>query len=206
MALYQSGADSYVIQIFKWTLESGEFIKVNSLFPAVFDNPSDVFSNLGFSRTQPWSMTRCVHYVSAGGHITIYKSHLLSTNCCALHEMIYVPVFDGGRWTTEHQKRSRWTPRNNNEVHCPGTLVPGTLIREHTRYRNSIRCCVEIKMSTSITVTRYYIPVCIHFQPPVYIRWSEQRLVRTWYLLYVECVGTTMMLLLNPRRASTRYW
>ena len=36
MELYQSGADSYSIQIFKWTLESWEFIVGNSLFPAVF--------------------------------------------------------------------------------------------------------------------------------------------------------------------------
>ena len=36
MELYQSGADSYLIQIFKWTLESWEFIVGNSLFHAVF--------------------------------------------------------------------------------------------------------------------------------------------------------------------------
>ena len=37
--LYQSGADFYLIlQIFKWTLESWEFIEANSLFPAVFSN------------------------------------------------------------------------------------------------------------------------------------------------------------------------
>jgi hypothetical protein len=36
MELYQSGADSYLIQIFKWTLESWELIVGNSLFPAVF--------------------------------------------------------------------------------------------------------------------------------------------------------------------------
>ena len=36
MELCQSGADSYLIQIFKWTLESWEFIVGNSLFHAVF--------------------------------------------------------------------------------------------------------------------------------------------------------------------------
>jgi len=36
MELYQSGADSFLIQIFKWTHESWEFIEANSLFPAVF--------------------------------------------------------------------------------------------------------------------------------------------------------------------------
>jgi hypothetical protein len=36
MELYQSGADSDLIQIFKWTLESWEFIVGNSLFHAVF--------------------------------------------------------------------------------------------------------------------------------------------------------------------------
>jgi hypothetical protein len=36
MELYQSGADSYLIQIYKRTLKSGEFIVANSLFPAVF--------------------------------------------------------------------------------------------------------------------------------------------------------------------------
>ena len=35
MELCQSGADSYLIQIFKWTLESWEFIVGNSLFHAV---------------------------------------------------------------------------------------------------------------------------------------------------------------------------
>ena len=35
MELYQSGADSYLIQILKWTLESWEFIVGNSLFNAV---------------------------------------------------------------------------------------------------------------------------------------------------------------------------
>ena len=36
MELYQSGADSYLIQIFKSTLESWEFIVGNSLFHTVF--------------------------------------------------------------------------------------------------------------------------------------------------------------------------
>ena len=36
MEFYQSGADSFFIQIFKWTLESWEFIVGNSLFHAVF--------------------------------------------------------------------------------------------------------------------------------------------------------------------------
>ena len=36
MELYQSGADSYLIQIFKWRLESWEFLVANSLFHAVF--------------------------------------------------------------------------------------------------------------------------------------------------------------------------
>ena len=36
MELYQSGPDSYLIQIFKWTLESWEVIVENSLFHAVF--------------------------------------------------------------------------------------------------------------------------------------------------------------------------
>ena len=36
MELYQTGADSYLIQIFKSTLESWEFIVGNSLFHAVF--------------------------------------------------------------------------------------------------------------------------------------------------------------------------
>ena len=36
MELCQSGADSYLIQIFKWTLKSWEFIVGNSLFHAVF--------------------------------------------------------------------------------------------------------------------------------------------------------------------------
>ena len=36
MELHQSDADSYVIQIFKSTLESWEFIVGNSLFHAVF--------------------------------------------------------------------------------------------------------------------------------------------------------------------------
>ena len=49
--LYQSGADSYLIQILKWTLELSEFIEANSLlFRAVFFNPSDVFFKLGLSR------------------------------------------------------------------------------------------------------------------------------------------------------------
>ena len=36
MELYQSGADSYLIQKFKWTFKSLEFTVENSLFPAVF--------------------------------------------------------------------------------------------------------------------------------------------------------------------------
>ena len=36
MELNQSGPASYLIQIFKWTLESWEFIVGNSLFHAVF--------------------------------------------------------------------------------------------------------------------------------------------------------------------------
>ena len=36
MELYQSGAASYLIQIFNWTLKSWDFIEANSLFPAVF--------------------------------------------------------------------------------------------------------------------------------------------------------------------------
>ena len=36
MELYLSGADSYLIQIFKWTLESWELIAANSLFHADF--------------------------------------------------------------------------------------------------------------------------------------------------------------------------
>mgnify|MGYP006192601471 FL=1 len=36
MELYLSGADSYLIQIFKWTLESWELIAANSLFHAIF--------------------------------------------------------------------------------------------------------------------------------------------------------------------------
>ena len=36
MELYQSGVDSYLIQIFKWTLKSWEFIEANSFFPAIF--------------------------------------------------------------------------------------------------------------------------------------------------------------------------
>ena len=36
MELYQSGADSYLIQIFKWKLESWDFIEANSLFHAIF--------------------------------------------------------------------------------------------------------------------------------------------------------------------------
>ena len=34
--LYQSGADSFLIQIFRRSLESWEFIEVNSLFRTVF--------------------------------------------------------------------------------------------------------------------------------------------------------------------------
>ena len=36
MELYLSGADSYLIQIFKWILESWELIAANSLFHAAF--------------------------------------------------------------------------------------------------------------------------------------------------------------------------
>ena len=36
MDLYLSGADSYLIQIFKWTVESWELIATNSLFHADF--------------------------------------------------------------------------------------------------------------------------------------------------------------------------
>ena len=36
MELCLSGANSYLIQIFKWTLESRELIAANSLFHAIF--------------------------------------------------------------------------------------------------------------------------------------------------------------------------
>ena len=36
MELCLSGADSYLIQIFEWTLESWELIAANSLFHAIF--------------------------------------------------------------------------------------------------------------------------------------------------------------------------
>ena len=51
MELCQSGADSYLIQILKWTLESWEFIVGNFLPVSLrFYNPSDIFSKLGLSR------------------------------------------------------------------------------------------------------------------------------------------------------------
>ena len=50
MELYQPGPDSYLIQIFKWTLESWEFIVGNSLFHAVFTTPAGFFFELGLSR------------------------------------------------------------------------------------------------------------------------------------------------------------
>ena len=53
MELFQSGGNSYLIQIpvFKWTLESWELIRSRKLpVPCRFHNPSDVFSELGLSR------------------------------------------------------------------------------------------------------------------------------------------------------------
>ena len=51
MELYQSGPDFYLIQTFKWTLESWEFIVGNSPVPRRFYNPSDIFSEPVLSRT-----------------------------------------------------------------------------------------------------------------------------------------------------------
>ena len=53
MELYLSGTDSYLIQIFKWTLKSWELIAANSLFHAVFTTLP-----YGASADQPDDLTR----------------------------------------------------------------------------------------------------------------------------------------------------
>ena len=49
MELCLSGADSYLIQIFKWTIETWELIAANSLFHAVFTTLATFPSNKGYA-------------------------------------------------------------------------------------------------------------------------------------------------------------
>ena len=48
MELYQSGSDSNLIQMFKWALESWEYIEKTPC-STPFYNHSDIFSKLGLS-------------------------------------------------------------------------------------------------------------------------------------------------------------